>query len=124
LGLVRHVHRASFYFLLIMSTNHTTGPNLDAVIERLNYAASKAGSIGMGEYTRVHKKDLATLLEAFAEREGTDAPLVRDLTARIERVKHFLTPESASKTELQEAVDLAVNVLAVGAARGVKPELI
>jgi hypothetical protein len=108
--------------------DHTTGAHIAAVIERLKYAASKAGSIGLGEYTRVHKKDLSTLIEAFEAFEDKpareDEPVAANLQARLDRVKHFLSPESASKAELQEAVDLATNVLAVGAARGVKPDLI
>ena len=103
--------------------DHTSGAHLVAVIERLKYAGSKAGSIGLGEYTRVHKKDLATLVEAFEQKASDDAPLARELQDRLERVRHFLTPETASKAELREAVDLAVNVLAVGKTRGVDPEL-
>jgi len=105
----------------------TTGKHMDSVVERLKYAASKAGSIGLGEYTRVHKKDLSILIEAFESKiatlDASDAPLVRDLQDRLDKVRYFLTPESASQEELREAVDLAINVLAVGAARGVKPEL-
>lgn len=108
--------------------DHTTGANAVAVLDRLKYACSKAGSIGLGEYTRVHKRDLATLIEAFEGKVVTmkadDAPLVMDLQTRLDRVRHFLSPETATKSELQEAVDLATNVLAVGASRGIKPELI
>lgn len=106
----------------------TTGPYAAAVVERLKYAASKAGSIGLGEYTRVHKKDLSVLIEAFEQKIVTlnsdDAPLVRDLQEKLDRVRHFLSPETASKAELKEAVDLAVTVLAVGKTRGVEPSLL
>jgi hypothetical protein len=105
----------------------TTGPHLATVVERLKYAASKAGSIGLGEYTRVHKKDLSILIEAFDNKIATlntsDLPLARELTEKLDRVKYFLTPETATKEQLQEAVDLATNVLAVGAARGVKADI-
>lgn len=107
--------------------DHTTGANAIAVVDRLKYACTKAGSIGLGEYTRVHKRDLATLIEAFEGKVVTmkadDAPLVLDLQTRLDRVKHFLSPETASKSELREAVDLAANVIAVGQSRGVKVEL-
>lgn len=105
----------------------TTGKHLDTVVERLKYAASKAGSIGLGEYTRVHKKDLSILIEAFESKIATlntsDLPLTRELTEKLDRVKYFLTPETATKEQLQEAVDLATNVIAVGSARGIKADI-
>jgi hypothetical protein len=108
-----------------MSKKEPAAPSaIEGIVERLKYAASRAGSIGMGEYTRVHKKDLASLIDAFENNQPTgQVANAEDLQKRLNRVKHFLTPESASKVELQEAVDLATNVLAVGAARGVKPDL-
>lgn len=105
----------------------TTGPHFDTVLERLTYATTKAGSVGLGEYTRVHKKDLAILIEAFKGKivslKMDDVPVTRELTERLDRVRYFLTPESATKAQLQEAVDLAVYVLATGKARGVEPQL-
>jgi hypothetical protein len=107
------------------TTSHTSGAHIQQVIERLTYAASKAGSIGLGEYTRVHKKDLATLLEAFAGKShSADEPTLLDLQSRLDRVRHYLTPEACDKDQLQEAVNLAVEVLAVGKSRGVTPELL
>lgn len=57
--------------------SHTSGPNMDTVLGRLEYAASKAGSIGLGEYTRVHKKDLSTLIESYKQIVTDGLPVVR-----------------------------------------------
>lgn len=105
--------------------SHVSGAHLAAVVERLKYAASKAGSIGLGEYTRVHKKDLSTLIEALIGRPPppADVPLVRDLQERLDRVRYFLAPDAADDVQLREAVDLATNILVVAAARGIKPDI-
>ncbi|HJQ13072.1 MAG TPA: hypothetical protein VJ840_18715 [Gemmatimonadaceae bacterium] len=94
--------------------------HFNQVIERLKYACSAAGSVGLGNYTRVHKKDLDELLKAF---EAKSPVPDKDAAAKLERVRHFLTPESANREQLQEAVNLAVDVLAVAKTRGVEPEL-
>lgn len=90
------------------------------VLARLKYACSAAGSVGLGNYTRVHKKDLDEMLKAFEDKRPVPD---KDMAAKLERVRHFLTPETADREQLQEAVNLAVDVLAVGKTRGVEPEL-
>lgn len=106
-------------------SGHTEGAHFASVIERLKYAGSKAGSIGLGEYTRVHKRDLATLIEAYetAKPVADDQPTIISMQMRLDRVKHFLTPEAATDAELRDVVNLALEVLAVGQSRGIKPEL-
>lgn len=110
---------------------------LAAVIGRLRYAISAAGSVGLGQYTRVHRKDLETLLEAHIDLAQTrvvvssakivDGDVTRlaydEMVSKVNRVKPFLTPESATDDQLRDIVDLALNVLAVGKTRGVEPEL-